>query len=85
MTQLAQSRAEHEKQLATAGEEELQPVQEGHLEIRKHSITEQSRGSLDTTCGVGTGVSRPRHEHWPRLVVVVVLQGDYGGQLGAGG
>ena len=81
MTQLAQSRAEHEKQLATAGEEDLQPVQEGPLEIRKHSITEQS--SLVTTCGVGTGVGRRRHEHGARLVIVVVLQGDHGGQLGA--
>jgi len=29
MTQLAQRRAEQEKQLATAGEEDLQPVQAG--------------------------------------------------------
>ena len=32
MTQLAQRRAEQEKQLATAGEEDLQPVQAGPRE-----------------------------------------------------
>ena len=79
MTQLAQSRAEHEKQLATAGDEDLQPVHEGPLV----TITRQLSGILVTTCGVGAGVGRRRHEHGARLVIVVVLQGDHGGQLGA--
>ena len=83
MTQLAQSRAEHEKQLATAGDEDLQPVHEGPLVTRKLSITRQLSGILVTTCGVGAGVGRRRHEHGARLVIVVVLQGDHGGQLGA--
>ena len=38
MTQLAQSRAEHEKQFATAGEEDLQPVQEGPLVFSSENI-----------------------------------------------
>ena len=84
MTQLAQSSAEHEKQLATAGDEDLQPVQEGPLVARIYSISKQLSRNQITTCGVGTGVSRRRHKHGARLVVIVILQGDYGGQLGAG-